>query len=227
MRAHFRLSDLIPAKLNVEAVHHRPDVIVVVTYGKSRDCRCPECGTTSHRVHSRYPRMISDLPCAGRRIELHLTVRRFVCSADHCRRKIFAERFGDDIVRPMARRTARLDTLVRHLALALGGRPAARFVDRLGFPVSNDTLLRTVRRYDRLPPTPPSVIGIARSSATLSGERRSSCCPTGNRRLPRPGPAAPDRDRRTRPRRQICAGRHTGPATCRSSRRPLASDGER
>ncbi|WP_263634953.1 hypothetical protein [Agrobacterium tomkonis] len=104
--------------------------------------------------------MIADLPCAGRRIELHLTVRRFVCSTVHCRRKIFAERFGDGVIRPMARRTARLDYLVRHLALALGGRPAARFADRLGFPVSNDTLLRTVRRYDRPPPPPPSVIGI-------------------------------------------------------------------
>ncbi len=104
--------------------------------------------------------MIADLPCARRRIELHLTVRRFVCNVVHCRRKIFAERFGDGVIRPMARRTARLETLVYHLALALGGRPAARFADRLGLPVSNDTLLRTVRRYDRPPPPPPSVIGI-------------------------------------------------------------------
>lgn len=74
--------------------------------------------------------------------------------------KNFAERFGNSVVRPIARRTARLDTLVRHLGLSLGGRPAAQFADRLGFPVSNDTLLRTVRRYDRPPPTPPSVFGI-------------------------------------------------------------------
>lgn len=160
MRAQFRLSDLIPAELNVESVHQTPDAIVIAAYGQCRDCRCPECGNASRRVHSRYSRMIADLPCAGRRIELHLTVRRFVCSAAHCRRKIFAERFGDGVIRPMARRTARLDCLVRHLALALGGRPAARFADRLGFPVSNDTLLRTVRRYDRPPPPPPSVIGI-------------------------------------------------------------------
>ena len=134
--------------------------MVIAAYGHSPGCKCPECGTTSHRVHSRYPRMIADLPCAGRRIELHLTVRRFVCNVVHCRRKIFAERFGDGVIRPMARRTARLETLVYHLALALGGRPAARFADRLGLPVSNDTLLRTVRRYDRPPPPPPSVIGI-------------------------------------------------------------------
>ena len=160
MRAQFRLSDLIPSELNVDEVRDIGDAIIVAAYGRSQDCICPHCGTTSRRVHSRYPRMIADLPCAGRRIELHLTVRRFVCSAAHCRRKIFAERFGDDVIRPMARRTARLDCLVRHLALALGGRPAARFADRLGLPVSNDTLLRTVRRYDRPPSTPPTVIGI-------------------------------------------------------------------
>lgn len=104
--------------------------------------------------------MLADLQCTGLRIELHLTVRRFVCSAGNCLRKIFAERFGDDVTRPMARRAARLDCLVRHRALALGGRPAALFADRLGCPVSNDTLLRTVRRYDRPPPIPPNVIGI-------------------------------------------------------------------
>ena len=65
-----------------------------------------------HRVHGRYLRMIANLPCAGRKIELNLTVRRFVCSAVHCYRKIFAERFGDGVIRPMARRTARLDCLV-------------------------------------------------------------------------------------------------------------------
>lgn len=115
-------------------MHHTSDAMVIAAYGHSPGCKCPECGTTSHRVHSRYPRMIADLPCAGRRIELHLTVRRFVCNVVHCRRKIFAERFGDGVIRPMARRTARLETLVYHLALALGGRPAARFADRLGLP---------------------------------------------------------------------------------------------
>lgn len=160
MPTRFRLSDLIPAEFNVEAVHDAADAIVVVASGRSEQCRCPQCGTVSRRVHSRYPRMLADLPCAGRRLELHLTVRRFICSAGNCRRKIFAERFGNDVIRPMARRTARLDCLVRHLALALGGRPAARFADRLGFPVSNDTLLRTVRRYDRPAPVPPNVIGI-------------------------------------------------------------------
>lgn len=40
MRAHFRPSDLIPAELNVEAVHHSADMIVVAACGQSRGCMC-------------------------------------------------------------------------------------------------------------------------------------------------------------------------------------------
>lgn len=108
---------------------------------------------------------------------------------------IFAERFGDGLIRLWARRTARLETVVYNLALAIGGRPPARIADRLGLPVSGDTLLRTVRRYARPPPPLSSAIGIDdwasrrnhRSiSAIWNGERRSRCCPTENPR-PRPG----------------------------------------
>jgi hypothetical protein len=42
--------------------------------------------------------------------------------------------------------TGRLETIVHHLGLALSGRPAAAFAERLMVPMSNDTLLRVVRR---------------------------------------------------------------------------------
>jgi transposase len=50
--------------------------------------------------------------------------------------------------------------IVQHLGLALGGRPAASFAERLMVPVSNDTLLRVVRRRARPPTAPLAVIGI-------------------------------------------------------------------
>jgi len=89
----------------------------------------------------------ADLPIARRRVVLRVTVRRFWCDAVLGRR-IFAERFGANILAPLSRRTGRLETIVHHLGLALGGRPAAAFADRLMMPVSNDTLLRVVRRAD-------------------------------------------------------------------------------
>jgi hypothetical protein len=55
--------------------------------------------------------------------------RRFRCGADLCGRRIFTERFEDGVLVPWARRTGRLDYVIHHLGLALGGRPAnARLV---------------------------------------------------------------------------------------------------
>ena len=77
---------------------------------------------------------------------------------------------------PFARRTTRLDSIVHHLGLALGGRPAASLARRLLIPVSKDTLLRTVRRRFGSAQLRPTIIviddwawkrgsGMARSSA--------------------------------------------------------------
>src|ERR1700694_1109746 len=81
-------------------------------------------------------------------------------SAPHCRRRIFAERFGDDVLPTRSRRTARLECIVHHLGLALGGRPAASFAQRFMLPVSNDPLLRVVRRRSCPRTEPLTVAGI-------------------------------------------------------------------
>jgi len=64
------------------------------------------------------------------------------------------------VLAPWGRRTARLDHIVHHLGLVLGGRPAASFARRLMLPVSKDTLLRVVRRRGSPRFLPPTVIGI-------------------------------------------------------------------
>jgi transposase len=97
---------------------------------------------------------------AGKAVRLVVNARRFYCATVLCVRRIFTERFGEDVLTPWARRTTRLDHIVHHLALALGGRPAASFAKRLMLPVSNDTLLRVVRRQGRAQFVPPTVIGI-------------------------------------------------------------------
>jgi transposase len=101
-----------------------------------------------------------DLPLSGRRVQLHVVARRFRCDAVLCGYQIFTERFAGDVLVPSSRRTTRLDCIVHHLGLALGGRPAASFARRLMLPVSNDTLLRVVRRRSREPSDPLRVVGI-------------------------------------------------------------------
>jgi transposase len=155
-----RLSSLIPAGLIVESTAEDGGVIVVSARAKAEERACPLCGRSSSRVHSRYVRTVADLPCAGKQVELRLVARRFVCGVPLCRRRIFAERFEDGVVPERSRRTSRLECIVHHLGLALGGRPAAGFAKRLMLPVSNDTLLRVVRRRANLPDDQLNVIGI-------------------------------------------------------------------
>lgn len=121
---------------------------------------CPGCGTRSGRIHGRYHRRLADMPTTGRRVELVLRARRFFCDAVLCGRRVFTARFDPKVLVPWARRTARLDQIIHHLGLALGGRPAAALARRLMLPVSNDTLLRVVRRRGSPRIVPPTVISV-------------------------------------------------------------------
>src|SRR6201996_7785390 len=153
-------SSLVPRGFVVESAYYEGDKTVIKIRASGTVGLCPLCGTVSRRVHSRYRRRVTDLPLSGRIVELLVIARRFRCDAVLCGRQIFTERFAEGVLASSARRTARLDSTVHHLGLALGGRPAAGFAKRLMLPVSKDTLPRVVRRRSRPPSDPLRVIGI-------------------------------------------------------------------
>ena len=152
-------SSVVPGGL---AVHHveAGAGLTITARPIAASARCPGCDQPSSCVHSRYTPTLSDLPIGGRRVVIDVRVRRFRCTGTDCRTKIFAERLGSDLAVPYGRRTGRLDCIVHHLGLALGGRPAARFARRVMVPASRDTMLRTVHRRAAQPTERPRVIGI-------------------------------------------------------------------
>ena len=149
---------LFRADFIVESTARDGDGFLIAIRGAADVGCCPARGRTCSRVHSRYRRRLSDLPAAGVRMALVLQTRRFFCDVEGCAQRIFAERF--EAVEPRARRTTRLDDVVHCLAIALGGRPAASLSRRLNVLVSNDTLLRMVRRRGPRSFPPPSIVGI-------------------------------------------------------------------
>ncbi|OSJ26645.1 hypothetical protein BSZ19_35990 [Bradyrhizobium japonicum] len=72
---------------------------------------------------------VADLPSAGRKVCLRLLMRRFACEVPHCRRRIFAERFGEDVVPLRQTRTWRGRS--RTIALWLKRSPRGRRGDRV------------------------------------------------------------------------------------------------
>jgi transposase len=150
---------LVPAGFVVEQVLPSPDRLVIISRVRALSAACPICNRSSARVHSRYTRKLADLPWQGRRVLIHVRARRFHCGNATCTRRIFAERLPGEHG-PRAQRTARLGDVQRHVALALGGAPGARLVERLGMPTSRDTLLRLVCRRPAERVVAPRVIGV-------------------------------------------------------------------
>lgn len=151
---------IAPIGLVIDKVEYAADQILITGRSRFRVSICPNCCRPSARVHSRYHRTLADLPSHGRPVRITLVARRFRCATSRCTTRIFVERFPPDVTATFARRTTRLDSIVHHLGLALGGRPAASLARRLLMPVSKDTLLRTVRRRFKGAQVKPTIIGI-------------------------------------------------------------------
>src|SRR3977135_4677865 len=135
MQQALQRSRLVPRGVVVERAYDEGDKAVIAVRASGSVGLCPSCGTVSSGVHSRSRRHVTDLPLSGRIVQLLVIARRFRCDAVLCGRQIFTERFSEGGLAPSARRTARLDSIVHHLGLALGGRPAADFAKKVMLPV--------------------------------------------------------------------------------------------
>ena len=121
----------------------------------------PTCGLPSRRLHSRYLRVLHDLPRQGRPATIRIAARRFRCLNPACARKTFAEGLGS-VAPTSARRTTRLGDLQRHVTFARGGEAGARLTKRLAIPARPDTLLRRAARSIKAetPPLTLKVLGV-------------------------------------------------------------------
>jgi len=119
-----------PERLNLIGVHATENVITLTAKTSARTARCPVCGNLSCRIHSRYTRMLADLPWQNIPVTVHLRVRRFFCDEEACDRASFAERLPG-LAAHYSRRTERLDDWLTHISFALGGEAGARLLKRL------------------------------------------------------------------------------------------------
>jgi transposase len=145
----------LPEGLRVERMEPQGALVALTVVSARPSSCCPFCSQASSQVHSRYQRTLRDVPCGGRQVILHLSVRKFFCRNPACARKIFTERLPT-FVEPWARVTIRLFEGVQAIGLATSGELGTRLADRIGFHASPTTILRRVMA---LPPLPsPQVV---------------------------------------------------------------------
>ena len=121
---------------------------------------CPICGCVSDRRHSKYIRALVDLPSSGYDVKVLILSGKYFCDNAACSRKVFTERFKQEIS-PYCRRFNRCKELLSNLALELGGNKGAAISRLARLPASPSTMLRIIKRQDLpIPKVTSGIIGI-------------------------------------------------------------------
>ena len=147
-----------PQFWNINLVELLRDRIVVHAEPLRRAVPCPECGTASSRVHSRYTRRPRDLPWSEWPVQLVVHSRKLFCDDQECPQRIFVERFPGVLER-YAHQTERFHVALLELSYVASAEAASRVAKTLGYPASPDTLIRRQRREQFIAST-PRVLGI-------------------------------------------------------------------
>jgi transposase len=137
---------IIPEGFELEQMRGEGDNLILNLIRTQIKAECPKCGVESFHIHSRYIRIIKDLPCFGLSVYLHIRTRRFFCLNLGCKQQIFCERLSELVV-SRGRFSLRLNQIISFIGLANGGLMGSRLASKLSISVSHDTLLRRIRSH--------------------------------------------------------------------------------
>lgn len=132
--------------LEVLDIQEEPSSITFIVRSTHESCPCPHCQVPSTRPHSRYTRMIQDLPIAGKAVSILLITRKWFCDQPNCTQKIFTERY--DWISKNGRRTLRAEEVLRKIAFSTSCLNGEKVAKTLPLPVSHDVLLSLIRKTE-------------------------------------------------------------------------------
>lgn len=90
-------------------------MLYINVISNKQNLRCPNCGTITNKVHSRYPKSFQDLPIQGKKVIILLKNRNMFCVNKNCPRYTFSETFG--FIDAKVKKTKRLIDEIVHVSL--------------------------------------------------------------------------------------------------------------
>src|SRR5260370_547798 len=133
----------LPEGMLIDQIQISENGLIIAIVATHPTSGCPLCSELSSSIHSHYRRVLRDAPCAGRRVQLVLTVRKFYCRNQLCERKVFTERLRA-FVEPWARMPVRYCEQSTSIGLATCGKGGGRLATRLGIQTTRQTILRRI-----------------------------------------------------------------------------------
>ena len=106
-------------KISFLEIEYKPPFIHLYASLTGKRAQCPVCQKYSHSVHDRYQRHLTDLPAFQYNTVILLTIRKFKCLNEHCKRKVFTERYSH--ITPYASRTENVWSGLTNVSRSLSG----------------------------------------------------------------------------------------------------------
>jgi transposase len=151
--------ELLPSSLLTLTTLDRGDAGWTVIANGPDHARCPRCRHVSTTRHSRYVRTLKDLPTSGAAVSLRVRVGRWRCRQPGCAVRFFTGALPG-VAEAYGRRTSRAEAVTELIGQALGGRAGERLLGRLGLPVSDDTIVRRLKKRARPVADDARVVGV-------------------------------------------------------------------
>lgn len=131
----------------IQSIENNEHKILIYLKSKSNFSHCPLCGMKSQHVHSTYIRKPLDASILSKPVQLKIQAKKFFCLNSNCKRQIFTERFTG-FLNTYRRLTVRLEEVFLQLSLSMSAEALSRFLFKLGYERSGDSLLDLLRRID-------------------------------------------------------------------------------
>ena len=148
-----------PSCLRLNSVEQLESGVCIAVAATGAAAHCPGCHHASHSLHSRYWRVLRDLPWHASPVDLRLNIRRFRCRFHDCPRATFVESVPL-VCRRYGRQASRLSETIRLIGYVLGGEAGSRLSGRLGMKTSPDTVLRKITLGPSVPVSGVKAIGV-------------------------------------------------------------------
>ncbi len=130
--------------LNYEYIN---DTLIIDIERTNKSAICPCCGKKSTNVHSRYSRIIKDLPIQEYKVILNITAKVFFCKNKNCPTNTFAEQF--DFIESHSRMTTRLKEKIVDNSKGMSARASKALINNGLVNISDDTILRLLKKSDK------------------------------------------------------------------------------
>jgi transposase len=123
------------------------DTLYISAISNIKELKCPDCGTKTTKVHSRYPKSFADLPIQGLKVIILMKNKNMFCINKDCKRYTFSEKF--DFLDPNAKKTKRLVDEIIRISLTQSSTSAARYLSESVSTIKKSSICNYLKKNFR------------------------------------------------------------------------------